>query len=283
MGYAKRKIISHAPELEVRPVPSSGEAFFWFVAKGSLLKGPYSTHELKGLIESSEIPSKYYAWRDGFKEWRPIYGIHELVTDSIKEPETLVYPLVPTPGSKPSSEKPIFDKAPLYRVRFSTSRFAQLDKKEIFGAFLFTLIFSLSLIFYSFHSFNEQWERLWGKRISGSFLQIGKQEEALPIALIQPILSAPGLQYQKEHWISVQVEESVSHNPAYIHQMKIQSPLPLKEYIRSMSWDKTHTYARQVRVEGMVNLKDPGKIYIEHRGLPYESVLSKRQINGLSE
>jgi hypothetical protein len=283
VGYAKRKIISHVPEGEVTLTSNSSGAFFWFVAKGNLLKGPYSTHELKGLIESSEIPSKYYAWRDGFKEWRPIYGIHELVTDSIKEPESLVYPLVPTPGSKIISDKPIVDKVPLYKVRFSTSRFAQLDKKEIFGVFLFTLLFSLSLVFYSFHSFNEQWERLWGKKISGSLLQIGKQEEALPIAFIQPILSAPGLQYQKEHWISVQVEESVGHNPGYIQHMKIQSPLPLKDQIQELSWDKTHTYARQVRVEGMVNLKDPGKIYIEHRGLPYKSVLYKRQINGLSK
>ena len=58
MGYAKRKVISHVPEQGVHFASNSAEAFFWFVAKGNLLKGPYSTHELKGLIESSEIPSK---------------------------------------------------------------------------------------------------------------------------------------------------------------------------------------------------------------------------------
>ncbi len=283
MGYAKRKVISHVPEQEVHFASNSAEAFFWFVAKGNLLKGPYSTHELKGLIESSEIPSKYYAWRDGFKEWRPIYGIHELLTDSIKETDTLVYPLVPTPGSKVTREKPLVDKAPLYKVRFSTSRFAQLDKKEIFGVFLFTLLFSLSILFYSFHSFSDQWSRILGKKLSGSLLQIGKQEQPLPLAFIQPLLTAPGLKYQDEHWVPVQVEESVAHNPAYIHQMKIESPLPLNDHIRSLSWDKTHTYARQVRVEGLVNLKDPGKIYIEQRGLPYESSLSKRRLYRLSE
>jgi hypothetical protein len=241
---------------------------------------------LKGLIGSSEIPSKYYAWRDGFKEWRPIYGIHELASDSFKEPETLSYPLSPLPGAKNSTlptSQPVSDKAPLYKVRFSTSRFAQLDKKEIFGAFLFTLIFSLILVFYSFQSFESQWQRYWGKKVSGSLLQMGKQEEALPLDLIQPLLTAPGLKYQDEHWVPVQVEESVAHNPAYIHQMKIESPLPLNDHIRSLSWDKTHTYARQVRVEGLVNLKDPGKIYIEQRGLPYESSLSKRRLYRLSE
>ncbi len=283
MGNAKRRVISHVPEQGVHFASNSAESFFWFIAKGNLLKGPYSTHELKRLIESSEIPSKYYAWRDGFKEWRPIYGIHELLTDSIKETDTLVYPLVPTPGSKVKSEKNVVDKAPLYKVRFSTSRFAQLDKKEIFGAFVFTLLFSLSILFYSFHSFSDQWGRIWGKKLSGSLLQIGKQEEALPLALIQPLLTAPGLKYQDEHWVPVQVEESVVQNPAYIHQMKIESPLPLKDHIRSLSWDKTHTYARQVRVEGLVNLKDPGKIYIEQTGLPYESSLSKRRLYRLSD
>jgi hypothetical protein len=284
VGYAKRKVISHAPELEITTHSSSVGAFFWFVAKGNLLKGPYSTQELRNLIQSSEIPSKYFVWRDGFKEWRPIYGIHELVSDSVKEPEQLIYPLLPTPGSKSGSEsKPVLDKAPMYKVRFSTSRFAQLDKREIFGAFLFTLLFSLVLIFYSFHSFEEQWHRFWGKKISGSLLQMGHQKEVLPLALIQPLLSAPGLKYQEEHWISVEIEEGVAHNPAYIHQLKIHSPLPLEDHIESLSWDKTHTYARQVRVEGLLNLKDPGKIFVEHLGLPYESILSERRVYKLSK
>lgn len=283
MGYAKRKVISHDPDVELQYRSHSVGAFFWFVAKGNLLKGPYSTHELKSLIQSSEIPPKYFAWRDGFKEWRPIYGIHELASDSIREPEPLIYPLIPTPGSKTIIDKPLVDKAPMYKVRFSTSRFAQLDKREIFGAFLFTLLFSLAIIFYSFHSFEEQWHRYWGKKVGGSLLQMGKENNALPLALVQPLLSAPGLQYQKEHWVPVQVEEGVAHNPAYIHQMKIQSPLPLENYIQSLSWDKTHTYARQVRVEGMLNLKDPGKIFVEHLGLPYESVLSQRRFYKLSE
>jgi len=281
VGYARRKIVSHLPERDEKPNLSSSSGFFWFVAKGNLLKGPYSTHELKGLVESSEIPSKYYAWRDGFKEWRPIYGIHELASDSFKEPETLSYPLSPLPGAKNSAlptSQPVSDKAPLYKVRFSTSRFAQLDKREIFGAFLFTLIFSLVLVVYSFQSFENQWQRYWGKKVSGSFLQMGKQEEALTLDLIQPLLTAPGLQYQEEHWVPVQMEESIVANPAFIRQMKIESDLPLKDYIQSLSWDKTHTFIRRVKLEGLLNLKDTSKIYVELRGLPYEPLLSKRRL-----
>jgi hypothetical protein len=281
VGYARRKIVSHLPERDERPNLSSSSGFFWFVAKGNLLKGPYSTHELKGLVESSEIPSKYYAWRDGFKEWRPIYGIHELASDSFKEPENLSYPLSPLPGAKNSAlptSQPVSDKAPLYKVRFSTSRFAQLDKKEIFGAFLFTLIFSLILVFYSFQSFENEWQRYWGKKVSGSLLQMGKQEEALPLDLIQPLLTAPGLQYQEEHWVPVQMEESIVANPDFIRQMKIESDLPLKDYVQGLSWDKTHTFIRRVKVEGLINLKDTRKIYIEQRGLPFEPLLSNRRL-----
>jgi hypothetical protein len=67
-------------------------------------------------------------------------------------------------------------------------------------------------------------------------------------------------------------------NPAFIHQMKIQSDIPLKDYVQSLSWDTTHTFIRRVKIEGLINLKDTHKIYIEQKGLPYEPLLSNRHL-----
>ena len=75
----------------------SSRDILWFVARGNVLKGPYSTEQLQECIKRKEVSYLDFCWRQGFKEWRPIVAVNAL--DRRKRMARLPqYPTVEVPG-----------------------------------------------------------------------------------------------------------------------------------------------------------------------------------------
>lgn len=259
---------------------SNKRGFFWFVAKGETLQGPFSTVELTKLIQDDKISLKFFAWKDGFKEWRPIYGIEEFSSLQKGNEKGLNYPVLPTPGhaTTPAIRKEQTPyQVPVYKVRFARSRFSDLRKSEILGIFFITLLFSFALLEFAFRTFEQQWEQVWGKRISGSLYRLGFEETAVPMELVQPLLSAPGLKYQDENWMAVQMESNIDRqHPGMLDDFEIKLYMPPEFIVDNLDWDKSHAYTRRLKVQGFLNLKNPHSIEVEVPGLPFEPHNSKR-------
>ena len=279
MEQAKKKETEEVVQ-EVKPeIKSTSQGFFWFIAQGTLLKGPYSTNELKKLIDKKEISEKFFAWRDGYKEWRPLYGVDEL---NLEKEVEVSYPTVPVPGQSPAANMSLQKKInqrqmPVFKVRFTRSRWSDLRKSEFFGIFLISISFTLCFLYLAFQAFEKEWSQVWGKRSSEMLYSVGNVPDSLPTYMYDPLLSAPGLKTQEEHWVPVQVESGMDHyHPNKLAGMRIETHLP-PEANQNLNWDKSNTYTRRMRVQGYMNLKalEP-VIEIDQPGLPFEPVTSKR-------
>ncbi len=271
---------------------TSARGFFWFVAQGSLLKGPYSTTELKKLIDQKEIGEKFFAWRDGYREWRPLYGIEEFKLEKNTE---AFYPSVPVPGvhvpaplssdTSETSHHHSQKNMAVYKVRFSRSRWSDLKKSEIFGFFLISLSFTFAVLYLSFTTFEKEWQQVWGRRSSAMLYSVGSNFEALPLYMIDPLLSAPGLEHQAEHWIAVEQEANMDrYDPAKVAGIIFDDGMPMASK-ENLAWDKSNTYSRRILVRGALNIVAPTAekvIRVETQGLPYEPVFSPRLADHLS-
>lgn len=261
----------------------AARGFFWFVAQGSLLKGPYSTTELKKLVDKKEISEKFFAWRDGYHEWRPIYGIEDFKLDKT---EDLNYPSVPVPGvyspsatSLPNKEVSAPNKVPIYKVRFNRSRWSDLKKTEVVFLFSTSLVFTLAIVTMAFHFFEKEWDVVWGKRASSILYTVGQAPDALPSYLLGPLQSAPGLQHQEEHFVALEAEADMDRfDPMKFAGHTLESQIPAGTF-ENLKWDKSHTYIRRMKVQGYVDLKNPAILHVEMPGSPFEPLLSPRNLS----
>lgn len=269
--------LSATSDLVLEKTPRS---FFWFVAQGAVLKGPYSTHELKSLVEKKELSEKLFAWRDGYHEWRPLYGIEEFKTERV---EDLSYPSVPVPGAHAPVLLPQYsdprhpNKVPVYKVRYGKARWSDLKKTEVAVLFSISLVFTLMMLSLAFYVFEQEWQTVWGKRVSGMLYTVGQSTTPpLPSYLVEPIQSAPGLKHQEEHYVAVEIESDIGrYKSEQFAGHTLQSNLP-KEALQNLDWDKSNTYTRRMRVQGVIDLKNPALLHVENPGLPFEPLLSRR-------
>ena len=263
-------------------VTPKARGFFWFVASGEILKGPYSTTELKKLIAQEQIPIQYFAWRDGFSEWRPLYGIAEFAPEK-PEKKDPSYPRIPTPGKQRAPQNLQEKKAgeaPVYRVKFHASRMAGLRKSEVLGIFIITLIFSYAVLEFAVRRFEKQWDQRWGQKVSGFLQNVGTQPDALPIEFYSSLLSAPGLQYEDEDWVPVSYEGAIARETsAHVGSFNVISSLPVDKLIENAAWDGTRVYERRARIEGLVNLKQNLEIRVELPGQPFKATANPFQLN----
>lgn len=79
-----------------RKLIQSDPMVLWFVARGSVLKGPYSSEELEHCLRRKEIFYLDFCWRQGFREWRPIAAISEFERRGSRA-SMPVYPTVEVP------------------------------------------------------------------------------------------------------------------------------------------------------------------------------------------
>jgi len=280
---AKKQDAVTSAEIADLSTVKTARGFFWFVAQGSLLKGPYSTTELKKLVDKKEISEKFFAWRDGYHEWRPIYGIEDFKVDKA---EDLVYPSVPVPGMhtpavNPLPAKEVHDphKVPIYKVRFNRSRWSDLKKTEVVLLFLTSLVFTLSIVSMAFRYFEKEWDVVWGKRVSSILYNVGQAPDALPSYLLGPLQSAPGLQHQEQHFVALEAEGDINRfDPMKFEGHTLESEIPAANF-ENLNWDKSHTYIRRMKVQGYVDLKNPAVLHVEMPGSPFEPLLSPRNLS----
>ncbi len=283
MEQAKKQDAAASVESAELNTSKTARGFFWFVAQGSLLKGPYSTTELKKLVDKKEISEKFFAWRDGYHEWRPIYGIEDFKIDKA---EDLVYPSVPVPGVHTPSVNPLPikeahapNKVPIYKVRFNRSRWSDLKKTEVVFLFLSSLVFTLAILIMAFHVFEKEWDAVWGKRASSILYSVGQAPEALPTYLLGPLQSAPGLKHQDQHFIAIETESDMDRiDPLKFAGHTIESQIPTSAF-ENLKWDKSNTYIRRMKVQGYVDLKNPVPLHVEMPGSPFEPLLSPRNLS----
>jgi hypothetical protein len=89
----------------------------WFVARGSVLKGPYSTDQLREKVTKKEISFMDFCWRQGFNEWRPIGSLddfdrrHRLKSlpryPNVEVPASMTGGIYLQDTSPPEEEKPV--------------------------------------------------------------------------------------------------------------------------------------------------------------------------------
>lgn len=276
MGHAKPSEVDSTAASSVKTKESKG--FFWFVAHGEVIQGPYSTSELKKLVDNKKIPTQHYVWRDGFKEWRPLYGVEEF--SRIKENDDLVYPTIAVPGNSVATlqqEKIEVKTVPIYKVRFNRSRWSDLKLSEIAFIFTATLAFTLGIITLSFNDFEKEWSQVWGKRVSAIPYVLGEaNQEAIPLYMLDPLRSAPGLKHQENHFVITNFESDMNRgDPRQLNNMNVVSQMP-REHFENLDWDKSHTYTRRVLATGIVDLKNPSDFHVEFPLSAYEPLLSNR-------
>lgn len=297
MGHAK-KVSEEAPLVETFAKKTTAselknESYLWFVARGYVLKGPYSTRELVSKVAEEEISERVFAWRDSYKEWRPLYAIDELKDELKKaspskkinsEEELFLYPTVPIPGAtqlladQPKDKPSLRDKK-VVRVRFNNSRLNSLKKSEVISVFLFALCFSYLILVYGFNKFYDRFMNLWGAKHSGELYTVGyfapgKEDEAFSEEMLKPLLSAPGLQAQDSHWVAVELESVMDkRDPATFSGHSLEIPIPKNEFLENMEWDKEKIYKRQMRVRGYIDLKNPQNIVVDLEGMPTKSLI----------
>lgn len=107
MSQAAKKISQFEKILEDKKAHPSEAPIYWFIARGSTLKGPFTIEELQEKLESNDVSIFDYAWRQGFSEWRNLGSVSEIQKKSASD-SFEPYPNIPVPGKlqvAPTSEK----------------------------------------------------------------------------------------------------------------------------------------------------------------------------------
>jgi hypothetical protein len=279
MAKTARKISDFEKLIESKRSGPDDVSIYWFVARGSVLKGPFSQTELQDKISSGEITTYDYAWRQGFHEWRPLGSLPEI--DSFKKDIPFEnYPGLPVPGQSAQQTSPTRNEetsnAPKKRkdveVRLRTANKQWLSPRQ---ATLF-VVFAIFVSWVTNLWFQKQVLRnvstFFQSKSAGRTAHLGESSaHAVSPEFWAPLFSAPSYPDVKND-IKLPVRTygvgQWSKDEYKIRDQKIDvHPLWVEQEIKFSEIDPI--FVRPVEVSGHLNTRDPAHLKVKQLGEPF--------------
>ena len=176
---------------------------YWFIARASVLKGPFSQNEVLQKLEDGEISNFDYAWRQGFQEWRPLGSLAEIPRNQDSS-QFGNYPTLPVPGFGAAlSSNRVEDtgrgssnltrKRRDVQVRLRTSSRHFFNPRQGTVAVLFALLVAFVTNYWAQNQIFRNVNTFFQNKMAGRSLSLGENSQTLPPPEAwTPLFSAPG-------------------------------------------------------------------------------------------
>lgn len=268
--------------------PGAAETF-WFVARGQVLRGPYTTAQLQEKIQKRDISFFDYAWRSGYTEWRVIASLDELDRRA-RLKRVPAYPTVSVPGGGVKMVAPVSSapRAPAenkaakdVHIHFARARRGSMG----FYEWSLAVISSLAIAYGTFHFALEEVSRGFRSKMElfsiGRTVKAGEGRASLPPQVWSPLYSAPEFQATAEAtdlWRGRALDLAVRHVSQPVPSGKaswkagdytVQAPTNLS--LRDpKSSDLDPVYVQSVEFRGRLSPTNMKVIFVRERGDPSE-------------
>lgn len=255
-----------------KPAPlSRSSEVLWFVARESVLKGPFTTADLQEKVNRREISFLDFCWRNGFSEWRPIGSLDDF--DRRSRLRTLPpYPGVEVPGSATGGGALSIDAAAVldaksvggsrkqkhFYVSLSRARRYSITNYEWGLAALLGLLLSYVVSSFALSEVRRQFLLKVNQIEAGRAEEfLGRSEAPLGPYAYEPMFSAPEFKAVQSVPGLINLSVEVSGSPQRSTKDGSHSILGMKIRFASMpsvwsasDWSLDPVYARQWHVRG---------------------------------
>jgi len=186
----------------------SGANSIWFVARGDVMRGPYTTEQVNAGLKTKEIHFTDFCWKQGYKEWRPVWA----VTDFERRGQLRrlpVYPSMPIPvpvqDEKSTAASAVKAKSAAVRQEKNIKiSFAKSPRQAIsMYEWALAIILGIGLSYFCTQfALNEVQQGVLAKlqvSLLGRSQSVGHSKHAVRPEVWSPLFSAPGFaEMQKE-------------------------------------------------------------------------------------
>lgn len=133
--------------------PRTAPEVVWFVARGSVLKGPFTTEQLREKVQKRELSHFDFCWRQGYQEWRPLLAIEEFERRN-RNRKLPTYPTVDVPAGGPAARATTSSNVVPIRPETDPKRiqvqFAKMRRHSITAyEWAFALLFAVGLAYFA--------------------------------------------------------------------------------------------------------------------------------------
>ncbi len=254
----------------------------WFVARGSSLKGPYTSRQLEEKIQKKEIGFFDYCWKHGFSEWRLVSSLDEF--DRRESAHRVpAYPSVEVPcvsKNEGRALRPVADPAKRIEIQFSKGRRQSMTAYEWAAALLFAVFLSYFAADFALEEVRSRFlsqVAVWELGHSRSF---GEAPRAVVPQVWEPLFSAPGFSDvvkvpnhpEKDSYGYMPVKiaghpRRLPGNRIEVAGWEIVSPSPLR------LWDAAQAnvdpvYSQRVELQGYLSPRRGSMIFVKEAGDP---------------
>jgi hypothetical protein len=254
------------------PAPKEGPEYLWFVARGAVLKGPYTTERLEEKMQKREISFLDYCWRQGFNEWRPLASVDAFERRS-RLKKIPSYPNVPVPGGSKNASGTVADRRkPSVELRFSRRISGAFSIYEWTYAALFAVALSYVTSTYALYQVKKGYFFKLENSLTGRGIALGTQEANLHPEVWEPLFSAPEY-LQSANLLSMPVRiEGIPRNQVGSHAELQNYGVEFAASLRLWSgadYDLDPVLTRPLVVYGNLSPKHPRNVEVYFDGEPY--------------
>jgi hypothetical protein len=261
-----------------KKIAQTSPDILWFVARGNVLKGPYTTEQLFDCIKRKEVAYLDFCWRQGFREWRPISSVDDL--DRRKRLSRVPsYPTVEVPGG--GSEVPApksavsnrREETPV-RIAFTRSRRHNISLYEWAFAIIFAVGFAHFSTQFALKTVSEDFLRLWDLKVLGRVESVGDRVTSPTPEVWAPLFSAPSLADTADSgFVSLEVSQIGTARPSAdgveLAGYSVKGPLAQWESWKVQDTALDPVYTRTFEIHGRLSTRDARLIEIEATGEPW--------------
>ena len=268
----------------------------WFVARGTVLKGPFTTAQLQEKMKKREISFLDFCWRQGFREWRPIGSLEDF--DRRHRLKSLPhYPSLEIPGGHDVESTPSNANHPLkqavaglsaavstkrFEVSFSKAKRYSISIYEWGFAAIFSVVLAYVSTDFALTEVQHNVEQHLAMMSLGKPQFIGEKPETVNPEFWQPMLSAPSYteslplsQNELPGMVSpigdlpIQVEGLAvrEHGTLSVGGMTVQSN-SLPDLWTPETSGLDGVYAKRVILKGVLPVRAPASIEVTLPGEP---------------
>jgi hypothetical protein len=265
----------------------------WFVASGTVLKGPFTFEELVIELDSTRITPGDFCWRQGFQEWRPVCSVEEFGISRDRPTLLSPYPSVPLPstgrvGRRTSDRKNqgltfanstrprVVEEHRVVKLRVQKNARSTVTWFERLGFFFFSILASYVSVWVVTSEFERGFDQKMFIRQIGRLETLGNThftEAPLPYFTATPLLTSPGF---FENNMNVDVElsgplDTVGVQTYSVDGQRVTGARPFEEWSpKKMGIDSV--YRRQFKITGQIGSGYPGYIRYVFDGEPTQFV-----------
>jgi hypothetical protein len=284
MSQAAKKISQFEKILEDKKAHPTEAPIYWFIARGSTLKGPFTIDELQEKLETNDVTIYDYAWRQGFSEWRNLGSVSEIQK---KNPTASfeAYPNIPVPGKTqvaPTSNKEEThhqsNAAPKKRrdieVRLRAAGKSWFTVRQSFFMVLFAIGVAHTTVSWFQNKLHKNIQSFFQTRHSGTTLTVGVPNSATTSSHVwAPLYSAPSYNEVKEN-LKLPVSEfgfvNIKETGYKMGALSIEKPQG--DVLNALEFSELDPiFIRPVQAHGHLNPSHPLTFRLDQPGEPYKA------------